>query len=129
MEAYKKGWDVLLGFNKDVQRYNEKSVVCPPKLKRGLFCTSALDNIDHNPSFTTANTSFHGTSISIFNHKVKKGPEVPDYYTNVHPAFFTKKNPSTSKINLTYESLPDLCRPANLCTCHASPVALALPVW
>ena len=109
-----------------VNRYNEEGVVCPPKLKKGLFCTSAMDNIDHNPSSTTANTSFHGTSISIFQHttsdnqgtsrepiqinnsKVKRVPEVPDFYTNVHPAFFNKKNPSPSKSNLTYESLPDL---------------------
>ncbi|VDI47352.1 Hypothetical predicted protein, partial [Mytilus galloprovincialis] len=36
--------------------------------KKGLFTTAAVDNIDHNPSSTTAKTSFHGTGISIFQH-------------------------------------------------------------
>ena len=109
-----------------VARYVEEGVVCPPKLRKGLFNTSAMDNIDHNPSSTTATTSFHGTSISIFQHttsgnqgevrepilikntKVKKVPEIPDSYTNVYPAFFTTKNPSPPKGKVTYESLPSL---------------------
>ncbi|RXN31429.1 hypothetical protein ROHU_004760 [Labeo rohita] len=109
-----------------VNRYIEEGLVCPPKLRKGLFCTSAMDNIDHNPSSTTATSSFHGTSISIFQHtssenqgevrepiviknsSVKKVPELPDSYTNVHPAFFTKKKPSPPKGNVTYASLPTL---------------------
>ena len=42
--------------------------MCPTELRKGLFTTSAMDNIDHNPSATTATTSFHGTSISLFQH-------------------------------------------------------------
>lgn len=109
-----------------VSRYVEEGVVCPIKLRKGLFCTSAMDNLDHNPSSTTATSSFHGTSISIFQHttpddqgevrepvaikthNVKKVPELPDSYTNVRPAFFAKKNPSPPKSNITYESLPSL---------------------
>ena len=49
-----------------VTQYVEDGVVCPPVLKRQLFTTAAVDNIDHNPSATTAQTSFHGTSMSIF---------------------------------------------------------------
>ena len=74
--------------------------------------TSAMDTIDHNPTATTANTSFHGTSISIFQHpsngnegemwqpfqittgKVKTVPELPDSFTNIPPAYFAKKNPN-----------------------------------
>ena len=41
-------------------------VVCPAQLRKGLFTVSALDNIDHNPSSTTAKGSFHGTGISLF---------------------------------------------------------------
>ncbi len=51
-----------------VSRYVEEGVVCPLRLRKGLLCTSAMDNIDHNPSSTTATSSFHGTSISIFQH-------------------------------------------------------------
>ena len=77
-----------------------------------------MDNIDHNPTATKATTSFHGTSILLFqyptsdnkgeklepfqitNHNVKKVPELPYSYTNVRPAAFTSKNPSPSKSNI-----------------------------
>eukprot|EP00058_Branchiostoma_floridae_P021206 XP_002606696.1 hypothetical protein BRAFLDRAFT_72537 [Branchiostoma floridae] len=97
-----------------INRYIEDGVVCPHALRRGLFTITAMDNIDHNPTATTATTSFHGTSISAFQlptegnqgefrepltlrlgeEKVKKVPELPEFYTNIRPAFFTKKNPS-----------------------------------
>ena len=51
-----------------VKQYVEDNVVCPPILRKGLFTTSALDNIDHNPTVTTSSTSFHGKSISLFQH-------------------------------------------------------------
>lgn len=40
--------------------------------------------------------------------KAKKVPELPDSYTNVLPAFFTKNNPSPPKGNFTYDSLPNI---------------------
>lgn len=49
-----------------VAQYVEDGVVCPPVLRKQLFTTAAVDNIDHNQSATTAQTSFHGTSLSIF---------------------------------------------------------------
>ena len=39
-----------------------------PNLRKTLFTTSAYDNINHNPSSTTAKESFHGTGISVFQH-------------------------------------------------------------
>ena len=47
-------------------QFMEDGVVCPAILQRGLFTTSAVDNIDHNPSATTATSSFHDTGISLF---------------------------------------------------------------
>ncbi len=95
-----------------VAQYVEDGVICPPVLRKQLFTTGAVDNIDHNPSATTAQTSFHGTSLSIFQHpspenageerevlklnsdmKVKTVPELPEAYTNVLPAYITK-NPN-----------------------------------
>jgi len=94
-----------------VAQYVEDGVICPPVLRKQLFTTAAVDNIDHNPTATTAQTSFHGTSVSIFQHpspkyvgeehellklsevKVKKVPELPETYTNVCPAYITK-NPN-----------------------------------
>ena len=51
-----------------VNQYVVDGVVCPPILRKGLFTTSAIDNIDHNPTATTANTSCHGKSVSMFQH-------------------------------------------------------------
>ena len=54
-----------------VTKYVEEGVVCPSVLRKGLFTTAVMDNIDHNPAATTATTSFHGTSISVFQHPSK----------------------------------------------------------
>ena len=89
-----------------VAQYVEDGVICPPVLRKQLFTTAAVDNIDHNPTATTAQTSFHGTSVPIFQHpsteiagdereplnlesemKVKKVPELPKAYTNIRPAY------------------------------------------
>lgn len=45
---------------------DKKGIVCPTQLRKGLFTVGALDNLDHNPSSTTAKDSFHGTGISLF---------------------------------------------------------------
>ena len=52
------------------KRFEQDQVVCPPKLRNNLFTTAAVDNINHNPSSTTATDSFHGTGISLFQHSV-----------------------------------------------------------
>ena len=108
-----------------VARYVEEGVVCLPILRKGLFSTSAMDNIDHNPSSKHGgdhiipwNKHIHLSTfrksrrvrepILIKITKIKKVPELPDSHTNVYPAFFTTKNPSPPKGNVTYESLPSL---------------------
>ncbi len=47
------------------RQYRLNDVVCPSHLQKGHFIAGAMDNIDHNPSSTTADSSFHGTGISI----------------------------------------------------------------
>ena len=107
-----------------VSKYKAEGIVCPNILRKYLFTTAAMDNINHNPTATTATTSFHGTSISIFQHpivgnegeqqepnridtKVNKIQELPGSYTNVRPAFFTQKNPEPppTQINLVLPNL------------------------
>ena len=48
------------------KQFKEDGFVSPVCLKKGLFSVGALDNLDHNPSSTTATSSFHGTGISVF---------------------------------------------------------------
>ena len=50
------------------KHYDQLNAVCPPQLKKGGFTTAAVDNINHQTSSTTANNSFNGTGISIFQH-------------------------------------------------------------
>ena len=40
--------------NSVCQLYHIEQVVCPPTLRSNVFTTAAVDNIDHNPSATTA---------------------------------------------------------------------------
>ena len=49
-------------------QFEDDGVVCPSKLKKSLFTTGSVDNIDHNPSSRTAKDSFHGTAISLTEH-------------------------------------------------------------
>ena len=57
------------------EHFKETETVCPPNLKRNVFTTAAVDNIDHNKSSTTAITSFHGTSISLIQLTNEHGEE------------------------------------------------------
>ena len=72
-----------------------------------MFTTSAVDNIDHNPSSTTATGSFHGTGVSLFQHPDfdKQGTEM----NNV-----TIRSGSSKCINLCQTSIhtsPQLSHP------------------
>lgn len=97
--------------NKVCARYESEGVVCPPKLNKKVFTTAAVDNIDHNPSSTTAQGAFHGTGISLFQHpsenatgeerdvisventSKKRLSQLPASYTTVQPVILPKKEP------------------------------------
>ena len=99
--------------NSVTNKFEQVGVVCPPKLCSNIFTTAGVDNIDHNPSSTTAHDSFHGTAISLVQHRTtsnkgsdrgipvliesaqsqKKIAQLPEVYTNVPPAFLQVKEP------------------------------------
>lgn len=54
--------------NRVCNLYRDENEVCPPMMRGNVFTTAAVDNVDHNPSSTTAKNSFHRTSISLFQH-------------------------------------------------------------
>ena len=83
-------------------KYNREALVCPPQLKQGLFTITSINNIDHIPSSATASSSFHGTTISVFQNvtsekckdiTLKLNTDInqeifktlPVYYTNIFP--------------------------------------------
>jgi len=53
------------------------SVVCPPKMRSGLFTVAAVDNLDYNPSATTAKVHFMAPAFHLCNI-------LPTYLTEVH---------------------------------------------
>ena len=87
------------------QKYKEAEIFCPPCLYSDLFTCAEIDNIDHNSSSSTSKSSFHGTSISLFQYPTKEmqnkrfiytegtenlKPSLPESYTNILPAKNTK---------------------------------------
>lgn len=87
--------------NSACERFDDDGVVAPACLRRRLFTVGALDNLDHDPSSTTSQTSFHGTGISLFQLPTKSEPgeirppltippsrmgknSLPDNYATVH---------------------------------------------
>ena len=56
--------------NKALSHYAEQQLMFPPSLKFNLFTTGVFDDIDHNPSSITAEETFHGASISLFQHNM-----------------------------------------------------------
>ena len=54
--------------NRAIQYYEQERLVCPMKLKKNLFTTGQVDNIDHNPTSRDASGSFHGTAITLTQH-------------------------------------------------------------
>ena len=68
-------------FSIDDDRNHDKDA-CPPSSKASAFTTATIDNIVHNPSFNTATSSFHETTISLILHpSLGKGDEreMPDF--------------------------------------------------
>ena len=45
--------------------------MCPAQLRKELFTSGALADLDHNLTSSTATDSFHGTGISIFQFPTK----------------------------------------------------------
>lgn len=100
-------------------QYHREQIVCPLNLQNDLFTTAAVDNIDHNPSSTTARGSFHGTGISILQHPQNHGngtshrelcdfetipskrivSDLPDGYTTIHPVQLKKKDVAIPNVN------------------------------
>ena len=103
----------ILG-NNLCRHFEMEKNVCPPKLKAKLFTTAAIDNIDYNPTSTTAQDSFHGTGISHprcevsgVEHTVMTGldntykqglDKLPQSYTDVPPVTLSKKDPVPPKL-------------------------------
>ncbi|VDI71978.1 Hypothetical predicted protein [Mytilus galloprovincialis] len=100
--------------NDACRRYVQEGIVCPTNLLQNVFTSSAVDNIDHNPSSISLKAAFHGTGISLFQHisedvqgvvqtfdqsepilkcQSKRVPLLPESYSNLPPAVLRFSEP------------------------------------
>ena len=75
--------------NNVLSHSNSTNIVCPPAVKGGVFTITVLDNIDHNSGSTTAEGSFHGTGISLFQHPT---PENSGKHRHIEKCITSQKN-------------------------------------
>ena len=72
--SYDRVLEIEDGIAAAVSEQFQGGVVAPACLRKGLFTLGALDNLDHNPSSTTAVNAFHGTGISLFQFPTRGDP-------------------------------------------------------
>ena len=108
--------------NSVCELFQKEGIVCPPKLKKDVFTTACVDNIDHKPSSRTSKDSFHGTVISVTQHrrsstagidrdtivvnnvqsKNKTLLQFPDAYTEIYPTVLKKGDIYVPKIGQSF---------------------------
>ena len=73
--------------------YNVQGSACPSRLQENTSTVSAIENLDHNPSSSTAKDYFHGTSISIFQFQTNQDDSFKFELskTSCNKFLFTKK--------------------------------------
>ena len=93
--------------------YLANGLVYPVDLKKNVFITASIDNLYHNPSSATAESSFHGTTTSVFQHADyhlslpsfrvdannsgrRKQGKLPVSYTDFKPTVSEKPEPTVS---------------------------------
>ena len=91
--------------------YQVNGLVCPVDLKKNVFTTAVIDN--QNPRSATAESSFQGTTISVFQHADyqlslpsfrvdtnnsgrRKQDKLPVSYTDIQPTVPGKPEPPVS---------------------------------
>ena len=95
--------------NNVCNQFEEDKIICPQILRKEVFTTAAVDNIDHNPSSRTAKDSFHGTAISITQHLVDNSDGVKRQF----PVIETTSNCSIlNKLPTSFSSIEPFVLPS-----------------
>ena len=93
--------------------YKASGLVCTVILEKNVFIAAAIDNLYHNPSSATAESSFHGTNIPVFQHADyllslpsfrvnannsgrRKQGKLPASYTDIQSTVLGKPKPPVS---------------------------------
>ncbi|XP_063958715.1 uncharacterized protein LOC135154778 [Lytechinus pictus] len=99
--------------NKAIEVYENDRVVCPTKLRSGLFTTGNLDNIDHDPSAGSSRTSFHGTAISLTQHVSQDNKGTVRNHENVAENGKSKHRKTIDALPTSYSDVPPAAFPSN----------------
>ena len=85
------------------QQYESDEVVCPLFLRKNLFTTAAVDNLDHKPSSANAHDAFHGPGMSLFQNRVTESDGIMCPKSELQPGISRKEIPTLpeSYTNLT----------------------------
>ncbi|KAL9985484.1 hypothetical protein ACROYT_G007898 [Oculina patagonica] len=72
-------YERVLGLSADLGNYaishfETDGTVCQSTLSIGVFTTSAVEKIDHDPTATSAHGSLHGTGITLFQYPDTEKP-------------------------------------------------------
>ena len=94
------------------QQYESDGTVCPLILRKNLFTTAAMDNLDHNPSSTTCQDAFHGTGISLFQNRVAASDGIMRQNTELHVQAGIQKK-EIPPLPESYTTLTPVTRPTN----------------
>ena len=94
-------------------RFESEGVVCPPKLRKGVVTTAAVDNIDHNPSSVTAQGAFHGTGISLLQRPTIEASGEEREVINIIANQPSKTTKRPAQRPVTYTTVPPVILPKN----------------
>lgn len=97
--------------NRVIGIYEKEGSVCPSTLRDQLFTTGNLDNIDHNPSSTSSQDSFHGTAISITQHITHDNPGVVRVLPVISENRVQPKSKSIESLPKSYTDVPPVSLP------------------
>ena len=89
--------------------YQERGIVCSFQLQSHVFTNAAIENLDHNLTSATAQSSFHGTTISICQHSAVPISSLPFWLNTTKADRCTKVSlpESFNKIKPTPEVKPE----------------------
>lgn len=116
-------YDRLLSVSSDIAnsviaRYEREDVVCPSKLRTGLFTTAAVNNIDHNPGSISSHDSFHGTAISLVQHPTNQNKGERREADSFDPTISASKK--ITHLPLSFSNVPPVALSG--CELYAPPV-------
>ena len=97
--------------NSVIDRCDNDGVVCPSKLRDGLFATAGVDHIYHNPNSTSSHDASHGTAISLVQHPATKKPGT-DRATGVFDHAKSSMSKKIASLPSCYPDVPQLTLPS-----------------